>query len=219
MDTFQFYILISVPPAIGGNCNKICKVVKTNFGPDDLLPGQVPSQCKKIHLKLAIPSVTSAKRAFPTRVNPFSMNRPKNLLALFGIIEKKRQSTATGKIPMAAGRNSNNHHKMKKDARPMCRLLGVYGKVDYMTDLLMAFRELADHGRIPPVEGLLPGHKDGWGMARSKLLWWMCIRVPSGGTGTRRHLVPMCGSILPFTITCCARLRMPRNWRDSRWWC
>jgi predicted glutamine amidotransferase len=49
----------------------------------------------------------------------------------------------------------------------MCRLLGIYGKVDFWPEIVNAFRELAQTGRVPPVKDILPGHKDGWGMAKS----------------------------------------------------
>ena len=49
----------------------------------------------------------------------------------------------------------------------MCRLLGIYGKVDFWREMLSAFGELAETGKVPPVEGVLPGHKDGWGIAVS----------------------------------------------------
>jgi predicted glutamine amidotransferase len=49
----------------------------------------------------------------------------------------------------------------------MCRLLGIYGQVDFWQDIVLGFRRQAEFGNLPPVEGVDPGHKDGWGMARS----------------------------------------------------
>ncbi|MGD2099231.1 MAG: class II glutamine amidotransferase [Desulfobacterales bacterium] len=49
----------------------------------------------------------------------------------------------------------------------MCRLLGIYGQVDFWKDVVFEFRKLAETGKIPPIEDLTPGHKDGWGMAGS----------------------------------------------------
>lgn len=49
----------------------------------------------------------------------------------------------------------------------MCRLLAIYGKVDFWKDVVFEFRKLAEFGQIPPIEDLPPGHKDGWGIARS----------------------------------------------------
>jgi predicted glutamine amidotransferase len=49
----------------------------------------------------------------------------------------------------------------------MCRLLGIYGQVDFWQEIVIEFQRQADFGNIPPVEGMEPGHKDGWGMARS----------------------------------------------------
>lgn len=45
----------------------------------------------------------------------------------------------------------------------MCRLLGIYGQVDNLYELLMEFQELAEFGNRPGVRG----HVDGWGMAMS----------------------------------------------------
>ena len=47
----------------------------------------------------------------------------------------------------------------------MCRLLGIYGQVDFWQEIVLGFRRQAEFGNIPPVEGMEPGHKDGWGMA------------------------------------------------------
>jgi predicted glutamine amidotransferase len=49
----------------------------------------------------------------------------------------------------------------------MCRLLGIYGQIDFWQEIVLGFRRQAEFGNIPPVEGMQPGHKDGWGMARS----------------------------------------------------
>ncbi|MGD9235238.1 MAG: class II glutamine amidotransferase [Desulfobacterales bacterium] len=49
----------------------------------------------------------------------------------------------------------------------MCRLLGIYGQVDSWKDVVLEFRKLAEIGKIPPIDDLTPGHKDGWGMAGS----------------------------------------------------
>jgi predicted glutamine amidotransferase len=49
----------------------------------------------------------------------------------------------------------------------MCRLLAIYGQVDFWQDIVLGFRRQAEFGNVPPVEGMGPGHKDGWGMARS----------------------------------------------------
>ena len=49
----------------------------------------------------------------------------------------------------------------------MCRLLGIYGQIDFWQDIVMEFRKQAEFGKIPPIENLKIGHKDGWGMATS----------------------------------------------------
>ena len=49
----------------------------------------------------------------------------------------------------------------------MCRLLGIYGQVDFWQEIALEFRKQADFGNIPPIGGMEPGHKDGWGMAAS----------------------------------------------------
>lgn len=49
----------------------------------------------------------------------------------------------------------------------MCRLLGIYGQVDFWKELSMEFRLLADTGRIPPERHQTSGHKDGWGITMS----------------------------------------------------
>ena len=57
--------------------------------------------------------------------------------------------------------------KIRRKYRAMCRLLGIYGRIDFWQEIVMEFRKLAEFGGLPPVEGIGPGHKDGWGMARS----------------------------------------------------
>ncbi len=49
----------------------------------------------------------------------------------------------------------------------MCRLLGIYGQVHFWQEIVHGFRRQAEFGNIPPAESMEPGHKDGWGMARS----------------------------------------------------
>ena len=49
----------------------------------------------------------------------------------------------------------------------MCRLLGIYGQVDFWQEIALEFRKQADFGSIPPVGGMEAGHKDGWGMTGS----------------------------------------------------
>jgi len=49
----------------------------------------------------------------------------------------------------------------------MCRLLGIYGQVDFWQEIVLEFRRQAEFGNLPPVEGMGNGHKDGWGMAGS----------------------------------------------------
>jgi len=51
----------------------------------------------------------------------------------------------------------------------MCRMLAIYGKIDHWKEVVMAFRQQADTGKVPPRKGMLPGHKDGWGMAAADL--------------------------------------------------
>ncbi len=51
----------------------------------------------------------------------------------------------------------------------MCRLLGIYGRIDFWQEIVMEFRKQAEFGDIPPVAGMEPGHKDGWGMAGSSV--------------------------------------------------
>ena len=48
----------------------------------------------------------------------------------------------------------------------MCRLLGIYGEVGGWRTVALEFGKLAEYGNVPPGAGA-PGHKDGWGMARS----------------------------------------------------
>ena len=50
----------------------------------------------------------------------------------------------------------------------MCRLLGIYGSVESWLIILSDFQELSEKGKIPRIPNVLPGHKDGWGMACSK---------------------------------------------------
>jgi glutamine amidotransferase len=48
----------------------------------------------------------------------------------------------------------------------MCRLLGIYGEVNFWQKIVLEFSKLAESGNVP--SGLFePGHKDGWGMAAS----------------------------------------------------
>ena len=49
----------------------------------------------------------------------------------------------------------------------MCRLLGIYGQIDFWQEIVLGFRRQAEFGNIPPVEDMEPGHKNGWGMAKS----------------------------------------------------
>ena len=49
----------------------------------------------------------------------------------------------------------------------MCRMLGIYGKVDDWKRIALAFSRQAEIGKVPPKKGILPGHKDGWGIAVS----------------------------------------------------
>ena len=49
----------------------------------------------------------------------------------------------------------------------MCRLLGIYGQVDFWQEIVLGFWRQAEFGNIPPVAGMERGHKDGWGMAGS----------------------------------------------------
>jgi predicted glutamine amidotransferase len=49
----------------------------------------------------------------------------------------------------------------------MCRLFGIYGKVEIWKNLLQEFQKQAETGKIPPIANLQPGHKDGWGLACS----------------------------------------------------
>ncbi|MHA1941211.1 MAG: class II glutamine amidotransferase [Candidatus Hodarchaeales archaeon] len=50
----------------------------------------------------------------------------------------------------------------------MCRLLGIYGKVEIWKNLLREFQKQAETGIILPIKNLEPGHKDGWGFACSR---------------------------------------------------
>lgn len=49
----------------------------------------------------------------------------------------------------------------------MCRLLGMYGRVDNWRDIASAFSSQAETGLVPPTAGTASGHKDGWGMTIS----------------------------------------------------
>ena len=49
----------------------------------------------------------------------------------------------------------------------MCRLLGIYGQVDFWQEIVLEFRKQAEFGNIWPDGSMEPGHKDGWGMAGS----------------------------------------------------
>ena len=49
----------------------------------------------------------------------------------------------------------------------MCRLLGIYGRVDTWREVVMAFGKQAQSGKLPPIAKMSPGHKDGWGMTLS----------------------------------------------------
>ncbi|RTZ95534.1 MAG: hypothetical protein DSY90_13090 [Deltaproteobacteria bacterium] len=49
----------------------------------------------------------------------------------------------------------------------MCRMLGMYGEIEQWKDIVLAFSRQAETGKVPPKKGILPGHKDGWGMAAS----------------------------------------------------
>ena len=49
----------------------------------------------------------------------------------------------------------------------MCRLLGIYGQVDFFKEWVIEFQNLSQYGQIPPTPDTPAGHHDGWGMARS----------------------------------------------------
>ena len=49
----------------------------------------------------------------------------------------------------------------------MCRVLGIYGKVDDWREIVLAFRLQAENGNVPPRYDASSGHKDGWGMSVS----------------------------------------------------
>ena len=51
----------------------------------------------------------------------------------------------------------------------MCRLLSTIGKPKGWTEIILEFQKQADTGAIPPLTGIAPGHKDSWGMAKSKI--------------------------------------------------
>jgi predicted glutamine amidotransferase len=46
-------------------------------------------------------------------------------------------------------------------------MLGIYGKVDNWKEIVLSFSQHAETGKVPPKKGMLPGHKDGWGMSAS----------------------------------------------------
>ena len=48
----------------------------------------------------------------------------------------------------------------------MCRLLGIYGKINIWQEVLREFQKLAEKGQVPP--NASQGHIDGWGIATSK---------------------------------------------------
>jgi predicted glutamine amidotransferase len=48
----------------------------------------------------------------------------------------------------------------------MCRLLGIYGKVNFWQKIVFEFEKSSEFGNIPPPADE-PGHKDGWGVAKS----------------------------------------------------
>jgi predicted glutamine amidotransferase len=51
----------------------------------------------------------------------------------------------------------------------MCRLLSTYGKPESWSKIILEFQKQANTGQIPPISGIEPGHKDGWGMAMSNI--------------------------------------------------
>ena len=51
----------------------------------------------------------------------------------------------------------------------MCRLLSTFGKPEDWSKIILGFQKQADTGEIPPISGVKPGHKDGWGMAKSNI--------------------------------------------------
>jgi len=51
----------------------------------------------------------------------------------------------------------------------MCRLLSTFGKPEKWSKIIIEFRKQANTGEILPIPGIQPGHKDGWGMARSNI--------------------------------------------------
>ena len=48
----------------------------------------------------------------------------------------------------------------------MCRLLGIYGQIDFWQEIMIEFQKQAEWGNVPPT-AKESGHKDGWGMAMS----------------------------------------------------
>jgi len=51
----------------------------------------------------------------------------------------------------------------------MCRLLSTFGKPIAWSKIILGFQRQANNGEIPPIQGVKPGHKDGWGMAKSNI--------------------------------------------------
>lgn len=49
----------------------------------------------------------------------------------------------------------------------MCRLLGIYGRVDHWREIAVGFSIQAETGNLPPGKQEDPGHKDGWGLTIS----------------------------------------------------
>jgi predicted glutamine amidotransferase len=47
----------------------------------------------------------------------------------------------------------------------LCRLLGLYGQIEFWQELLYEFQKQADNGKVPP--GFTPGHTDSWGITSS----------------------------------------------------
>jgi len=47
----------------------------------------------------------------------------------------------------------------------MCRLLGVYGEINFWKEIVLKFQNQAENGKVPP--NFPPGHKDGWGITSS----------------------------------------------------
>lgn len=51
----------------------------------------------------------------------------------------------------------------------MCRLLSTFGKPKDWSKIILEFQKQANTGKILPILGIEPGHKDGWGMAKSNI--------------------------------------------------